>query len=514
MSTLEMEDEKEISSNEEDIRKQKKLRATAKATITKRANEIKLLMQTGKDLVKVKEKQRSYESAVEEFRKQHDLFYNMLLDVDDKEEADTYCTAVESSAKNMIKDIEDWIDSHKETHIAPNDSASHISSRSGRSKSYVSSTSSARVKASAKKAALAAKAKILAQVQCLEIEELKLKQKRDELTLQTELAMATAEERVYSSVEMQEPERIEDSQKIQSNFVPLEPDLQVLDSQPRLNPYAESWKPVTEDKHSDSNVYRTEQRVQQQLLEAIHLPKVELMTFGGDPMQYWIFMRAFENSIANSTLSDSAKLTRLMQYCTGAAGRVIQCCAVMDTSEGYSKALSLLRERFGNNHVIAETWLHKMTSGGVISQHDRQGLREFADDLQNFQETLKSMGHAAELNSQKTLASIVERLPNFIRGRWIRDVRRIRKQNHTPTMRNLVDFINDIAEELNDPVYGRLNYRGKEDNSNVSMSGTNKPTVRNKGSSFNVYAGSAHDNKFKGSGKCPKCDKSHSLFFV
>ncbi|KAJ8046966.1 hypothetical protein HOLleu_05824 [Holothuria leucospilota] len=87
---------------------------------------------------------------------------------------------------------------------------------------------------------------------------------------------------------------------------------------------------------------------QQKLLEALHLPKAAIM----NSLQFWVFMRAFENSVANSSLSDRATLTRLLQYCRGPAERVIHHCTVTDPRDGYRKAISLLKERFNSSYVI------------------------------------------------------------------------------------------------------------------------------------------------------------------
>ena len=87
---------------------------------------------------------------------------------------------------------------------------------------------------------------------------------------------------------------------------------------------------------------------QQSLVEALQLPKAELMLFDGDPLKYWPFIRAFENTVGQETIGDGAKLTRLLQYCSGKAKILLQCCTVKEPSEGYALALRLLKERYGD----------------------------------------------------------------------------------------------------------------------------------------------------------------------
>ena len=76
------------------------------------------------------------------------------------------------------------------------------------------------------------------------------------------------------------------------------------------------------------------------MINIMQLPKTELMTFSGDPLDFWTFLRSFDNSIDSAILDDSAKLNRLFQYCKGEALKVNKCCAVMNPSEGYARATS------------------------------------------------------------------------------------------------------------------------------------------------------------------------------
>ena len=103
--------------------------------------------------------------------------------------------------------------------------------------------------------------------------------------------------------------------------------------------------------------------LQQQMLETLQLPKTELISFDGNPLEYWVFIQAFNNSVGNEPVSDSAKLNRLLQYCMGEALKVNSCCAV---KPAYAKARSLLKERFGNDYKISEIWINKVTEGHFI----------------------------------------------------------------------------------------------------------------------------------------------------
>lgn len=91
------------------------------------------------------------------------------------------------------------------------------------------------------------------------------------------------------------------------------------------------------------------------------LPKKELKTFKGDPLEYWNFIKSFEKSIVNNAASESEKLMYLLQYTSGVANDTIKCCLVMDSSLGYQRAKELLEERFGHPFTIASKYVTKLT---------------------------------------------------------------------------------------------------------------------------------------------------------
>ena len=61
---------------------------------------------------------------------------------------------------------------------------------------------------------------------------------------------------------------------------------------------------------------------QQQLALSMTLPKVEVPTFGGDPINYSQFIRSFETLVENKTASSSTKLSYLIQYTFGWMRRI------------------------------------------------------------------------------------------------------------------------------------------------------------------------------------------------
>ena len=232
----------------------------------------------------------------------------------------------------------------------------------------------------------------------------------------------------------------------------------------QLNPYAVPW-----------------QQQHQLLAESLNRPKVELLKFDGDPFKYWLFCRQFDN--VNGSNPDCAyKLTLLIQLCTGKAKQAIEHCAAMDPMEGFTRARAILSDRFGNEFLIAEKWIGKIVNGPVVGARNNAALQDLADDLHSCVGNLTAINQLHELNTQGTLKKIVDRLPQFARIRWVKEVQNIRRKTRgNPVITDLMTFVSRLAVECNDPVYGRCTDTDKE---NVKSSMKRPPRT----TSFNVAA--------------------------
>jgi len=248
----------------------------------------------------------------------------------------------------QFNDIGSYVDMASATSdVQPQDSASQVGT---------GSSLSTRSSVKARIAGVRARAEALQRMQQLERGEQRIKQQRAQLAVDTEIAVAEAEMQEF---DMNEIEAEDNELHFRT----------VTGVHKSLNPEAAEWKPEQNDSAATIPALQADEAngygnglltLQQQLLATVHLPQAKIMTFDGNPLEYWNFIRSFENSIESVCVDDTSKLIRLLQYCVGKAKQVIQCCTVMDPSEGYKQARKLLRERFGNNYRISEAWIVKV----------------------------------------------------------------------------------------------------------------------------------------------------------
>jgi len=252
--------------------------------------------------------------------------------------------------------------------------------------------------------------------------------------------------------------------------------------------------------------------VSNELVGLINLPKVEMMTFDGDPLKYWLFMRAFENVIESNTTDNGARLARLLHYCKGKALRVIESCVMLHPDVGYVRAKELLKSRFGDDFVIAQAWLSKVAVGGPVAGCEH--LQEFADELRGCLNCLQAMGYVSEVNTQSVLVKIAQRLPQYLKTRWVREVQHLKRRQGSPSIDDLIIFVEGAAEEANDPVFGGIIQNANPNKASNVLRAGNQQFARNgrfvQQSARKVGSTSFNTSVTDQTQNCKKCHSVHN----
>ena len=141
--------------------------------------------------------------------------------------------------------------------------------------------------------------------------------------------------------------------------------------------------------HDNSNV------VPNQLSYMMHIPKVEIDKFDGNPLEYQTFMVIFDEMIDGKVMDGQVKLTRLLQYTLGMAKSSIKNCALVSGEFGYNQARDILKMHFGNSHLVAQKLISDLKAGKrVVKPNEIQLL---ADELKMATTTLQQLGMFSEV---------------------------------------------------------------------------------------------------------------------
>ena len=190
------------------------------------------------------------------------------------------------------------------------------------------------------------------------------------------------------------------------------------------------------------------------ITSAMCMPKPEILSFYGKPIEYWKFIKNFETNVQSKVPDDSIKLSYLIQYCHGEARESIEDCVVLPPTDGYFKARDILNKRYGRPHVIAHAYMDELKGGPNLHDNDAAGLMALSMLMQRCEMTLLQMGYTSDLNSTDNILMIQEKLPKRLRGQWVERSDQIIESGSEPSFRHLVRFIEDNARSANN-LYGR-----------------------------------------------------------
>lgn len=460
--------------------------------LTEKKNELHGLMDDDANVeIIAKELLAKYETLIKEFSKINADVKDIFCQIECIENLNTdqrdWFEPRNNEHREFVQEVTAWIqnailrreEANKVSEqIHPEDSVSVTSSKSRKSKSVsaTSATSSARaerLKVELERAALLAKSATLRKRQTLEEHELKLKVEKEQLELQAGLAATDARLAVLRKYESSEV-----SSRTKGSRV------EILMSAPRKHDVSHSkrsvassgtWHshtsgrgadairaPVTSDNHTDNLVTVmqrqndiTESLIKQQRLST--LPSPNIPVFKGDPLEYRLFMRAFEHRIESKTENSKDRLYYLEQHTNGQPNDLVRSCFHMDPDQGYSEAKRLLKERFGDKYKISMAYLDKALNWPAIKADDTKALEAYALFMTNCNNAMSDLEYLEEMENAANMRTIISKLPYRLRERFRSvaiDIQK--KQDRRTKFKDIVSFVNTQAEIAAHPVFGEI----------------------------------------------------------
>lgn len=489
---------------EEKMNRLKNERQGKLAQLTRKTNEIDRLMQDREDVKTVEKELNVFCQILCQFEELNAEMLLVLSDEDGKDQINWFQPKIEHFQQFTIN-VKKWIsttnkgnesDEHEpqdedDDGVKPSDSVSEVMAPHHRRKSgsvisssVASSTSSARVKAEAKRAALVARVSALKKRQELEAEELRLKAKREQLELETEIAASNAELKVLKEYEdgqdgmndyyrSQTGSQAGDSlkgrkerqvQSVSNLYIKSEPmsSTQKYSSIQRPSQQTtdhDNTQQSTDDRYLFKVMQRqneiTELLVKQQSLS--QLPQRDVPIFSGDPLAYISFIRAFEHAIENKTNNPQDRLYYLEQFTIGEPQALVRSCEHMSPAKGYKEAKRLLLHHYGNELKIATAYLEKALQWPQIKAEDSKGMKTYALFLIGCRNTMADVEFMNEMNNPTNMRTVISKLPFRFRERWRNTAFDIQQRNgRRATFEDLVNFIDLNAQVLNDPLFGDI----------------------------------------------------------
>ncbi len=154
-------------------------------------------------------------------------------------------------------------------------------------------------------------------------------------------------------------------------------------------------------------------RLEANQIAARHAMPKNLPKFSGIPMDWPIFISAYENSTSTCGYSDNENLGRLRDCLQGDAYDAVYSMLLHPSS--VPEIIDTLRMLFGRPEFVAESLLEDLQKEAPPRENDLNALIKFALKVKNLVATFRNFGPSDYLQNPLMLNKLVERLPTQTR---------------------------------------------------------------------------------------------------
>ena len=307
------------------------------------------------------------------------------------EEAEFAIGDFESRRRNLIefdRRFKEWKDVVSSKPQAETDEADDaVSTRSRSSRSSTRSVISVKRREARVKAEMAKlKKQQMVQAQVMTLQRVKIEQELAAKEAENEIRNAEVEYQLWGEELGIEDNLMTPHVKSESNYVNAmyhndtvpKGDIRML-NEDKVNSVEMLQDKVKHSNGNDSDKENGLTKVMQALGLSVNMPKPEISSFEGNPLGYWNFINNFD--VARKATDDRARLTYLIQFCTGKARASIETCVLLEASQGYAEARRILKEQFGQPHVISRAHLQKVLNRPQIKPNDSAGMWDLSRDM-------------------------------------------------------------------------------------------------------------------------------------
>ena len=203
----------------------------------------------------------------------------------------------------------------------------------------------------------------------------------------------------------------------------------------KLNPNAEASKSKAKESN-DGEIYG----LLKGMIEQQAAPDVEMETFDGNPLEYHHFIDLFREVVEKWIQDPKGRLLRLMKYTRGEAHDMIKHCLQEPSYIGYTHAQGLLRQRYGDPHIVLASYRKEVRNWPKLTFGDAKGFRLFFNFLVKCDGVAKE--HNWNANTPDVICMLVSKLSNALIDRWNRIAYNIRKRHECePSLSDLIELL-------------------------------------------------------------------------
>ena len=145
----------------------------------------------------------------------------------------------------------------------------------------------------------------------------------------------------------------------------------------------------TENSASEEILKLSKTLAEQVILSRLPPPKPTV--FDGDPLKFPGWKGAFHNLIEQKQIPASEKIHYLRKYLSSSVREVVENYFLLSSEDAFEEAKKLLEQRYGDPFVIGNAFRNKLERLPRIMAKDGEGLKKFADFLNQCHTAMHSM---------------------------------------------------------------------------------------------------------------------------
>ena len=175
--------------------------------------------------------------------------------------------------------------------------------------------------------------------------------------------------------------------------------------------------------------------------------------FDGDPSDYLTFMAHYHLNVEPHVTDAGKRLSWLVNNVSGEAKDLIHTCMWTDFEAGLKEALTLLKENYGEDFMIADTFIESLIHGKKIQQYDAEAIINLSNEMRNCTRLLNGLNYSSNLDTPGAVRMIAKRLPDDLELKWAgKSAHFIKELRRQPTFDDLRQFVQKQADKVNTPV--------------------------------------------------------------
>ena len=156
-----------------------------------------------------------------------------------------------------------------------------------------------------------------------------------------------------------------------------------------------------------------------------NLPKCQPDVFSGDSTLFHPWKAAFKAMLIDTDVSPTQEINYLRSFTSGTPQRLVDNYRKRQMRDPVALLEDLweeLERRFGSAAVISNAPLERLRNSAAFSEHDNENLQQFSDLCADIESQVTYLPGLACLNYPSAIQPVTEKLPQFIRAKWEKEI--------------------------------------------------------------------------------------------